>query len=233
MPTEFTTEDQLVTDLIAYWTTSTTVGTTFTASTTTDRLTTASAHGRSVGDRVRLVAGTGALPTPLAADADYYVQAVPTTTTLTLSTSVGGQAINITAAGGTAHLLKSMATAITDLAATTPVRHFRDQSICPVPAIIVGHEGFTREKAKGMEGTGLVALRVAYRTDMDITTSDTHRATAAALDRAILALTVQPGPLALTYLHAILRESPDTAIVDRRQITLLRYQVVATRMEPA
>lgn len=232
MPTEFTTEDQLITDLIEYWTTTTTVGTTFTGSASTDRLTTATAHGLSVGARVRVVAGTGALPTGLAADTDYYVLTVPTTTTLTLSAVRGGALINITADGGTAHLLKSLTTNIASVTATTPVRHFRDQSICPIPAIIIGHEGFEREKAKGMTGTGRVALRIALRTDMDVMDSDDHRAQAAAIDRAVLALSTQPGPLALTYLHAVLRESPDAAIVDRRQITLLRYQVVATRMEP-
>lgn len=232
MPTEFTTEDQLITDLIEYWTTTTTVGTTFTGSASTDRLTTATAHGLSVGARVRVVAGTGSLPTGLAADTDYYVLTVPTTTTLTLAAVRGGTLINVTADGGTAHLLKSLTTNIPSVTAATPVRHFRDQSICPIPAIIIGHEGFEREKAKGMTGTGRVALRIALRTDMDVMDSDDHRAQAAAIDRAVLAVSTQPGPLALTYLHAVLRESPDATIVDRRQITLLRYQVVATRMEP-
>lgn len=89
-------------------TTGVTVGTTFTGSASTDRLTTATAHGLLVGDRVRLVAGTGSLPTGLSAATDYYVQAVPSTTTLTLAATRGGALIDITVDGGTAHLLKAM-----------------------------------------------------------------------------------------------------------------------------
>jgi len=89
-------------------TTGVTVGTTFTGSASTNRLTTATAHGLLVGDRVRLVAGTGALPTGLSAATDYYVQAVPSTTTLTLAATRGGALIDITVDGGTDHLLKSM-----------------------------------------------------------------------------------------------------------------------------
>lgn len=114
-----------------------------------------------------------------------------------------------------------------------PFVHFRRNETLPVPAIIVGHEGCDREKAKGMDGTGRVLLRVALRTDLDVMVSPDHRAIAAALDRALQAMDVQPGPLELTYLHALLRESPDTAVQDRREITVLRYQGVATRMEPA
>jgi hypothetical protein len=114
-----------------------------------------------------------------------------------------------------------------------PVVHFRRQGTLPLPAVIIGHEGFQRETAKGMTGTGRVNLRVAFRSDLDVMPSDDHRAIAAALDRALQDMTTAPGPLDLTHLHALLRESPDTAIQDRREITVLRYQAVATRMEPA
>jgi hypothetical protein len=113
-----------------------------------------------------------------------------------------------------------------------PLVHFRRHEVLPIPAIIVGHEGFEREKMKGMHGTGRVNFRVALRTDLDVMDADDHRAIAAALDREILSLSIQPGPFALTYLHAILREAPQSTIEDRRQITVLRYQVVATRCEP-
>lgn len=121
----------------------------------------------------------------------------------------------------------------TGIPSTVPVVHFRRQGALPIPAVIVGHEGFTREQAKGMTGTGRVALRVALRTDMDVTPAEDHRAMAAALDRALQDMTTQPGPLALTFLHALLRESPDTVLQDRRQVTLLRYTAVATRCSPA
>lgn len=85
-----------------------TVGTTFVGSAATDILTTAAPHGLLVGDRVRLVAGTGALPTGLAAATDYYVKTVPNSTTLTLAATRNGTTIDLTADGGTAHILKSM-----------------------------------------------------------------------------------------------------------------------------
>lgn len=116
--------------------------------------------------------------------------------------------------------------------AGTPFVHFRQEGTLPIPAVIVGHEGITREGEKGMTGTGRVLLRVAVRTDMDVTSSEIHRATAAALDRAITAMATAPGPLDLTYLHAMLRESPDTAQQDRRQITVLKYTAVCTRCSP-
>ena len=117
------------------------------------------------------------------------------------------------------------------LADGTPIVHFRTTDDLPIPAVIIGHEGFEREKAKGMEGTGRVNLRIAIRTDLDVTDPEDHRLMAAACDAAILAMPM-PGPLALTYLHAFLREAPGAVIEDRRQITALRYQAIATRCEP-
>ena len=89
-------------------TTGVTVGTTFVGSAATDTITTAAAHGLKTGNRVRVVAGTGALPTGISAATDYWVRNTPTTTTLTLSATRGGALIDLTADGGTAHLLKSM-----------------------------------------------------------------------------------------------------------------------------
>ena len=89
-------------------TTGVTVGTTFVGSASTDTLTTAGAHGLVVGDRVRCVAGTGALPTGISAATNYWVSSVATTTTLKLAATRGGTAIDITADGGTGHFLKSM-----------------------------------------------------------------------------------------------------------------------------
>jgi hypothetical protein len=114
-----------------------------------------------------------------------------------------------------------------------PVLHFRRTEDRPLPCLIIGHEGFEREKAKGMEGTGRVNFRIVVITDMDVTTPDDHRALARAADDAITALPLESGALALTYLHAFLRESPAATIEDRRQITVLRWQCVATQMTPA
>ena len=121
----------------------------------------------------------------------------------------------------------------TGLTAGTPIIHFRQTDNLPIPAVIIGHEGKQREKAKGMTGTAHVNLRIAVRTDVDVTDSATHRAMASAIDRAITGMATEPGPLALTYLHAIMPESPDTAVQDRRQITVLQYTAVATRCSPA
>ena len=121
----------------------------------------------------------------------------------------------------------------TDLPEDTPIVHFRRQGVLAIPAVIVGHEGFERENAKGMTGTGKVALRVAYRSSLDETPEADHHAAAAALDRAMLALGLGNSALDLTYVHAVLRESPISQIEDRRQYTVLRYQVVATRCEEA
>jgi hypothetical protein len=114
-----------------------------------------------------------------------------------------------------------------------PVIHFRRTEDRPLPCLIIGHEGFEREKAKGMEGTGRVNFRIAVMSDMDVTDPDDHRALARAADDAITAFPLAPGYLALTYLHAFLRESPADAIEDRRQINVLRWQCIATRMELA
>jgi len=110
-----------------------------------------------------------------------------------------------------------------------PVIHFRRTEDRPLPCVIIGHEGFEREKAKGMTGTGRVNFRIAIITDMDVTDADDHRALARAVDDEITGLAIQPGPLALTYLHAFLRDSPGATIEDRRQITVLRWQCIATR----
>jgi hypothetical protein len=114
-----------------------------------------------------------------------------------------------------------------------PVIHFRTTEERPLPCLIIGHEGFEREKAKGMEGTGRVNFRIAVITDMDVTDPDDHRALARAADDAITALPLESGALALTYLHAFLRESPAATIEDRRQITVLRWICVATQCAPA
>lgn len=115
----------------------------------------------------------------------------------------------------------------------TPIVHFRRQGTLPIPAVIIGHDGFERETAKGMSGTGKVALRIAYRSSLDETEEENHHAAAAAMDRAMLALPLGNTALALSYVHAVLRESPVSQIEDRRQYTVLRYQVVATRCEQA
>ena len=111
-----------------------------------------------------------------------------------------------------------------------PVYHFRRNGQREVPCIVIGHQGFERETMKGMDGTGRVRVRVAVITDLDVTPAEDHRAIAAACDRALAALSTDD--LALTYIHAMLREAPEVAVEDRRQHTVLRYIAVATRCEP-
>lgn len=114
-----------------------------------------------------------------------------------------------------------------------PIVHFRRQGILSVPAVVIGHEGFEREKAKGMSGTGKVNLRIGFRSDLDRMPETEHHAVAGALDQAITGIALGNAALDLTYLHAVLRESPLSQVEDRRQYTTLRYQVVATRCEEA
>jgi len=87
-----------------------TVGTTFTGFAGVDTLATATPHGLLVGDRIRVYAGTGLLPTGLVEDTDYWVRSVPLVDTLTLSATKGGAVLDITDDGGTDHLIKSMGT---------------------------------------------------------------------------------------------------------------------------
>lgn len=54
---------------------------------------TLSSHGLSVGDRIRL-STTGALPTGLAASTDYFVSAVPSSSTFRVSATLGGSDVN-------------------------------------------------------------------------------------------------------------------------------------------
>jgi len=117
----------------------------------------------------------------------------------------------------------------TGVTAGTPVVHFRREGTLAIPSIIIGHDGAQRETAKGMTGTARVSLRVAFRSDIDVMTSASHRAIAAALDRALQSMTTQAGPLAYTYLHALLREGSTTSINDRREITGLSYLAIVTR----
>lgn len=53
----------------------------------------------SVGDQVRFSNSGGALPTPLKADTDYYVQSTPSSKTFTLSLTAGGALLDMSDAG--------------------------------------------------------------------------------------------------------------------------------------
>jgi len=62
-------------------------------------ITTPLAHRLVVGSRIRFTT-TGTLPTPLTANTDYFALTTPTTTTLTISATLGGSAISLTAGSG-------------------------------------------------------------------------------------------------------------------------------------
>lgn len=73
---------------------------TWTADAATDVLTSSAAHGLVVGEAIAFGAGTGALPGGLSPEPEFYhVIAVPTTTTLQVSLTYGGAAVDITDAG--------------------------------------------------------------------------------------------------------------------------------------
>lgn len=120
----------------------------------------------------------------------------------------------------------------TGLANGVAIVDFRRIEALVLPALIVGHEGSRRETAKGMIGTGRVAFRVAVRTQLDVTSVADHREMVSVVDDALLAL--QRNVLALSYVHAVLREgAAEEEIEDRRQQTVLSYTVVCTRMQEA
>ena len=72
---------------------------TVTIAITTGVLTTSVTHGLAVGNAVQLAGVTGGAP--LVSGTTYYVQSVPSSTTLTLSATLGGSAI-VTTTSGTA-----------------------------------------------------------------------------------------------------------------------------------
>jgi hypothetical protein len=75
---------------------------TVTADAGTDVLTFSVDHGRSVNDWIAFTTDT-TLPAPLATTGGYYVKTVPTSATMTISTSLGGATLNITDAGTGTH----------------------------------------------------------------------------------------------------------------------------------
>lgn len=96
------------------------------------------------------------------------------------------------------------------------------------PCLVIGHEGALRVPA--MPDTRRVNLRVMVLSDMDTTGSDTHRDIAGIVDAAMSALG-SPGPLTGTYLHAMLVETPDKALVagTREEYTVLKRTAVVSR----
>lgn len=99
-----------------------------------------------------------------------------------------------------------------------------------LPCVIIGHEGAERFEAKSMTGSARVKLRIGVFSDMDTTTAEDHRAAVGLIDAALRSFSVQPGPLPLSYLHALLWESPETTSEDRRQLTVLRREAITTLM---
>ncbi len=67
--------------------------------TSTETITTSSAHGLAVNDQMVFANTAGALPGGITAGTTYYVLTVPTSTTLTLSATLGGSTLNITTSG--------------------------------------------------------------------------------------------------------------------------------------
>lgn len=77
---------------------------TVTIAITTGVLTVSAAHNLAVGDPVQL--GTMTNGAPLLAATTYYVQSVPTSTTLTLALTAGGASIVTTTAGSSTSIVK-------------------------------------------------------------------------------------------------------------------------------
>lgn len=68
-------------------------------------------HYLSVGDGVTFTS-TGSLPAPLVAATEYFIQSVPTSTTFTLSATLGGGVLDITTQGTGIHTVKRSSLAV-------------------------------------------------------------------------------------------------------------------------
>jgi hypothetical protein len=99
----------------------------------------------------------------------------------------------------------------------------------PIPGTIVGNVGV--EDQPNMTGTAKVLLALVVQTDMDQTSPAQHELLAGAIDRHMRTLATKPGPVPGLYLHRIQAAQPATVIEDRRQKTMLRYDVMLTIME--
>lgn len=123
-------------------------------------------------------------------------------------------------------------TAPTDLPSGWAIYHHQSTGAREKPCIIVGHEGAQRVPA--MPDTRRVALRVMVLSDLDVTAPDTHRTVAGAIDAAITALGAED--LAGTYIHDLLVESPDKAVVEadgrREEYTVLKRTAIISRCLP-
>ena len=73
---------------------------------TTDTITSSVAHSLAIGDKV--VFGAMTAGAPIVAGTIYYVKTVPTSTTLTISASLGGVVLDITTDGSSASISKSL-----------------------------------------------------------------------------------------------------------------------------
>ena len=92
-----------ITNRVPYVWTPASLGT-VTVDITTGVLTVSAAHGLAVNEAV--VLGTMTAGAPLVAGTTYYVQSVPTTTTLTLAVTLGGTPIVTTSAGSSVSITK-------------------------------------------------------------------------------------------------------------------------------
>lgn len=121
----------------------------------------------------------------------------------------------------------------TGLPAGWGIYHHQSTGAREKPCLIIGHEG--AQRVPSMPDTKRVALRVMALSDLDVTDPATHRTVAGAIDDAIAALPLRtnPGPLTNTYLHDLLAESPDKAIVEsdgrREEYTVLKRTAVVSR----
>ena len=74
-------------------------GVTFTVNDSTDVFTYNGVVPLEVNTAIMVTNSGGALPTGMSANTPYYVKTVPTSTTFTLSTSVGGSTLNVSSTG--------------------------------------------------------------------------------------------------------------------------------------
>lgn len=88
---------------------------TWSADPAADTLIASASHGLTVNTPIAFGAGTGALPAGLSPEPEYYwVVAVPTTTTLQVSLTYGGAAVDITDAGTAGWVVRTLPRAVSN-----------------------------------------------------------------------------------------------------------------------
>jgi len=140
------------------------VGSAWTAVASTDVLDSSTAHGLTVNDPVKFSTGTGALPAGLDVSMTYYVKTVPTTSSITVSDTVGGTVIDITSTGtaGWKVLAPSKSFLCTSVISGTPIARYKDSTGTWQTATVSSSSGATVNISTRYLGTTEDNIEIEY-----------------------------------------------------------------------